>query len=83
MSFQHDAAFAAEIKTYFGDYVGTFESEHRQIRADMFKSGGSLIAHVSFPTGLSAGRVTDRYLGDLREIAMQQGLPEKLRIIYS
>lgn len=83
MSFQHDAAFAAEVKTYFGDYVGTFESEHRQIRADVFKSGGSLVAHVSFPTGLSAARVTDNYMGELRTIATKQGLAEKLKIVYS
>lgn len=83
MSFQHDAAFAAEVKTYFGDYVGTFESEHRQVRADMFKDRGLLVAHISFPTGLSAGRVTDRYLGDLKAIATEHGLPERLRIIYS
>ena len=83
MAFQQDTAFAAEVKTYFGDYVGTFESEHRQVRADMFTSGGLLVAHVSFPTGLSATRVTDRYLGDLRAIAEKQGLAEKLKIVYS
>ena len=83
MAFQHDAAFAAEVKKFFGDYIGTFESEHRQIRADMFKNGGLLEAHVSFPTGLSAERVTDRYLGELTAIATKHGFPEKLRIIYS
>ena len=83
MAFQRDAAFAAEVKDFFGNYIGTFESEQRQIRADMFKNGDLLEAHISFPTGLSAGKVTDRYLGDLRAIAKEHGLPERLRIIYS
>ncbi len=83
MNFQHDAAFAAEVKTFFGDYVGTFKSEHRQVRADIFKSGGSLVAHVSFPTGLNAARVTDNYMGELKTIATKQGLTENLKIIYS
>jgi len=83
MAFQHDAAFAARVKKYFGDYIGTFESEHRQIRADMFKFGEALIAHVSFPTGLSASRVTDKYMGELEAIATKQGLAENFRIVYS
>jgi hypothetical protein len=83
MAFQHDAAFAAEVKDFFGHYIGTFESDQRQIRADMFRNGELLEAHVSFPTGLSATRVTEQYLGELKAIAAEQGLPEKLRIIYS
>jgi hypothetical protein len=83
MVFQHDEAFAAEVKDFFGHYIGTFVSERRQIRADMFKNGELLEAHVSFPTGLSAAKVTDRYLGELKALATKHGLPEKLRIIYS
>lgn len=83
MSFQHDAAFAAEVKTYFGDYIGTFESDQRQVRADVFRNGELLEAHVSFPTGLSAERVTDRYMSELKAIAIKCGLYEKFRIIYS
>lgn len=83
MAFQHDAAFAAEVKTFFGNYIGTFESEQRQVRADMFMSGGLLVAHISFPSGLSATRVTDNYLGELKTIAAKQGLSEKLRLVYS
>jgi len=83
VAFQQDTAFAAEVKDFFGHYIGTFVSEQHQIRADMFKNGEVLEAHVSFPTGLSAAKVTDRYLGELKAIATEQGLPEKLRIIYS
>ncbi len=83
MAFQRDAAFAAEVKDFFGHYIGTFESEQRQVRADMFTNGDLLVAHVSFPTGLSATRVTDNYLGELKTIATKQGLAEKLKIVYS
>ncbi len=65
MPFQTDTRLATEVGRIFGDYLDTFFSEHGEVRADLFRLGDQVEAHVSFPTGLDAGRVTDRYMGDL------------------
>jgi hypothetical protein len=67
----------------FGDYLVTFFSERGPVRADLFRTGSRLEAHVSFPTGLDAGRVTDRYVSDLRAFARERGLEGRLHLILS
>ncbi len=83
MPFQTDTGFATEVGPVFGDYVATFFSEHGEVRADLFRSGDRLEAHVSFPTGLDAGRVRDRYLSDLSDYAREHEFEGRLHLIYS
>jgi len=80
---QIDAAFAADVRDHYGKYLGTFQSEHRQVRADVFKEGDWLVAHVSFPTGLDIAQVKDKYLGELQSFAKEQGFDGKLRMMLS
>jgi len=83
MPLQIDAAFAADVKDHYGKYIGTFQSEHRQVRADVFKEGDWLVAHVSFPTGLDIAQVKDKYLSELQSFAKEQGFDGKLRMALS
>ena len=83
MAFLHDAPFANDVPGAYGEYLSTFESEKRQVRADIFRKGESLVAHVSFPTGSSATKVTDSYLSALQKFAAERGFDGKLRLIYS
>jgi hypothetical protein len=83
MPFQTDTTLAAEAGRFFGDYQGTFFSENGEVRADLFRLGDRLEAHVSFPTGLDAGRVTDRYVSDLSAYAREKGFEGRLHLIFS
>ena len=83
MPLQIDAAFAADVKDHYGKYIGTFQSEHRQVRADVFKEGDWLVAHISFPTGLDIAQVKDKYLSELQSFAKEQGFDGKLRMALS
>jgi hypothetical protein len=83
MPFQTDTRLAVEVGRIFGDYLGTFFSERREVRADLFRQGDRLEAHVSFPTGLDAARVNDRYLSELSEYARQHEFEGRLHLIYS
>lgn len=83
MPIQIDAAFAASVKDYYGKYLGTFHSEHRQVRSDVFQEGDWLVAHISFPTGLGLSRVEDKYLGEIYLFAEEQGFEGKLKVALS
>jgi hypothetical protein len=83
MSFQTDTTLATDVGRLFGDYLGTLLSEHGQVRADLFRRGDRLDAHVSFPTGLDSLAVTDRYVSDLHSYAREHGFEGRLRLIYS
>lgn len=83
MSFQTDTTLADNVGTSYGDYISTFESEHRQVRADLFKQGSWLVAHVSFATGLNVDTVTDAYLSTLQAFAKDHGFDSKYRLLFS
>jgi len=83
MAFETDTRLAEELGKMFGDYLVTFLSEHHQVRADLFRRGGRVEAHVSFPTGLTPGAVTDRYVSDLRAYAHEHGFEDRLHLILS
>lgn len=83
MPVQMDTVFAAAVKNHYGEYAGTFRSENSQVRADMFKEGEWLVAHVSFPTGLDLTSVSDKYLAELNSYAAQKGFSGKLRMLFS
>lgn len=81
MSFQMDTRLAESVGTFYGDYLSTFESEHRQVRADLFKQGSWLVAHVSLPTGLTVEGVTDRFVAELQQYAQESGDSGKFRFL--
>ena len=83
MPFLTDTKLARAVKRRYGNYMATFESEHRQVRADVFQEGDWLVAHVSFPTGLNLERVDDKYLTELQTYASQKGFSDKFRLIFS
>jgi len=51
----HDQEFEEAVGPYYGKYLGTFLSARGQVRADLFDEGPQVMAHISFPTGLSVG----------------------------
>lgn len=78
--FLTDAKFARAAKSSCGDYLATFESDCRQVRADMFNQGEWLVAHVSFPTDLDISRVNDKYLAELQSYVNQKEFSEEFRM---
>jgi hypothetical protein len=83
MPFQTDRQLAAEVGSVFGEYLITFISDRGQVRADLFRRGGVVVAHVSFPTGLDAGNVIDTYFTELWDYAREQGYPDHFKVVYS
>ena len=86
MQLETDARLVAEIAVIgqvWGEYLGTYVSQHGQVRVDLFRRGDQLDAHVSCPTGLNASGVTDRYVSDLEDYAREHGFEERLQLIYS
>lgn len=83
MSIVRDEKFASEIGSFYGEYIGTFTSQNKQVRADLFKRNKGLVAHVSFAKGYRSWTVTDPYLGELKRYAEALGLGEQLKLILS
>ncbi len=83
MPFLTDTKFARAVRDSYGRYVETFESDHHQVRADVFQQGEWLVAHVSFPTGLDIGRVEDKYLAELHSFADKKGFSGKFRLVFA
>ncbi len=83
MGFERDEEFAKEVENYFGEYVSTFRSKSNQVRADLFKEGDGLVAHVSFAQGFTSGSVDDPYLTELKAFADEKGLGSNFRLLMS
>ena len=83
MPFQTDRQLAAEVGSVFGEYLITFISDRGQVRADLFRRGGVVVAHVSFPTGLDGGRATDPYYSELWDYAREHGFTDHFKVVYS
>jgi hypothetical protein len=83
MSFLTDRQFAIGVGRAFGEYLITFTSNHGQVRADLFRRGRVVDAHVSFPTGLDAGKVTDSYYSELWDYAREHGFQDQFRLVLS
>jgi hypothetical protein len=84
MPFQRDPSYAAEVGNVFGEYLTTFTSVPQgQVRADIFRRGNRIEAHVSFPTGFIASGVTEPYVGALWEYARQEGFADRFGLILS
>jgi hypothetical protein len=84
MAFHRDEKYAGEVGNAFGEYLTTFVSEPGgQVRADLFRSGRRVQAHVSFPTGVDASRVTEPYVNALWEYARKEGVADHFQLIMS
>jgi hypothetical protein len=85
MPFQNDQKLAEDVGVgrEFGEYLITFLSTGGQVRADFFRRGRAVVAHVSFPTGLAATSAADPYISELWTYAREQGFPDHFRVVYS
>jgi hypothetical protein len=83
MGFQTDSRITGEVGGRFGEYMITFVSRRGQVRADLFRKRGAVIAHVWFPTGLDAGSYTDPYVSELRNYAREHGFADQFKVVYS
>ena len=83
MPFKKDREFAARIEPVYGEYETTFTSEQGQVRADLFRKGSWLEAHVSFSDGVDPTKATDSYVDELRDYAREKGYTDRFRMIFS
>lgn len=84
MPFQRDEKYAAEVRSVFGEYLTTFVSEPRgQVRADIFRTNNRVVAHISFPTGIAAGDVTEPYMSALWDYARKEGIADQFQLVIS
>ena len=78
-----DKELEEDAGTSYGKYLGTFISARGQVRADLFDDGEEVIAYISFPTGLDATNVEDRYVAILEDHAASQGFADRFHLIYA
>ena len=78
-----DEQFASRVGSFYGEYIGTFKSVNEQVRADMFKVKGGVIAHVSYGAGLKLWTITDPYIVALKKYAEEQGFADRFRIVHA
>jgi hypothetical protein len=78
-----DDELEKDAGSYFGKYLGTFVSARGQVRADLFDDSSGMTAYVSFPTGLNASSVEDRYVNELDSYAQSQGFAQRFQIVFS
>ena len=84
MAFQRDEKVGAEFERVFGEYLTTFISEPLgEVRADVFRNGKRVEAHVSFSTGVLASNVNERYVSPLWDYARQEGVADSFHLILS
>ena len=81
--FRMDEKLERDVREAFGEYITTFTSRGGQVRADLFRTGRVVVAHVSFPTGLDASNVTDPYVSELWNYAREQGIADNFKVILS
>jgi hypothetical protein len=83
IDFKQDPTLPEHVARFYGDYQGTYRSRRGQVQAELFHSGGILVAYVGFAEGLDPEGVTDTYLGELRLLAKKLGFENKLRLVYA
>ena len=81
--FQYDQSYATGVGRHFGTYHRTFISDNGQIIAHLFEEGGSLVAYVSFMSGLNFETASDSYLEPLNKYAADHGFAGKLLLRYT
>lgn len=84
MAFKRDTKYAEEVGNVFGEYLNTYISEpHGQVRADIFRKGRRVEAHISFPTGIVASGATEPYVSALWDYACREGFADHFQLIMS
>ena len=84
MPFQRAENYATKVDKVFGEYLTTFVSEPRgEVRAYVFLRGKRVDAHVSFPKGIDATNVTERYVTALWDYAQKEGIADQFHLVYS
>lgn len=84
MAFKRDAKYAAEVGNVLGEYLTSYISEpHGQVRADIFRKGRRVEAHISFPTGIVASGATEPYVSVLWDYARNGGFADHFQLIMS
>ena len=83
MFFEKDRSLASEAAGMFGEYLDTFTSRNGEVRADLFRKGRVVVAHVSFPTGLDANTVRDPYVSVLWQYAQEHNFADQFRVVMS
>jgi hypothetical protein len=83
MPFQKDHRLGSDAKGVFGEYLDTFLSRTGQVRADLFRRGQIVVAHVSFPTGLDANTVKDPYVSELWQYARDHNFADQFKLVLS
>ena len=79
-TFFRDEQYARAVERFYGEYVISFRSRNNQVRADIFRQEGQLVAHVSFAPGMTYTSVTDPYWSDLKRYADEQHAELSVRI---
>jgi hypothetical protein len=83
MQLVQDKKLKKAVGRDYGEYLGTFFSARRQIRADLFDNGARVTAYISYPTGLNPTIVEDRYVDILDEYAQCEGFADRFRYVYA
>jgi hypothetical protein len=83
MAFHKDDRIAMEAMRGFGEYIETFVSKTGQVRADLFRRGRIVVAHVSFPTGMEPNTVKDPYVGELWQYARDHDFADNFKLVIS
>ncbi|HZW32531.1 MAG TPA: hypothetical protein VFF52_17590 [Isosphaeraceae bacterium] len=83
MQLIQDKALKRAVGRDYGKYLGTYFSERREARADLFDLGGRVTAYISYPTGLNPTNIEDPYYDELLDYAESQGFANRFRIVYA
>ena len=78
-----DSQFEQDLSPFYGHYLGSFRSDHGQVRADLFDNGECVNAYISFPTGLDVTNVEDAYVTPLREYADSHGFADRFHLVFA
>ena len=83
MTIVRDEAFAALVQNRYGEYLGSYDSEHKQVFIDLFQRGEMLVAYIRFAKYLKDDDITDRYYSALQDYARQHNFEGKLKVLYT
>jgi len=65
----------AKVPERFGEYVCSYFSDNKEVRADIFKRTSGLKAYITFLNGLRYRQVKDDWAGQLHVLAQELGYP--------
>jgi hypothetical protein len=71
--FRDEKMTDASLERLYGSYIVSFESERRQVRADLFDYGGRLSAYLEWDEGYDESNVADPWISLIRDEALRRG----------